>query len=265
MGGVFAGLDSGTVSTVVVIINHNKEILSNKVVYSGANSRQAAEIAYQAALAAAGINRSQITYMISTGHGRSRITFTDAYATGVACHAKGAHFLFPETRTVIDIGGHDCKVINIDERGLVTGFAVNDRCAAGTGRYMEMMAGALDVELDEMGDLSLKAKKDLTLNSTCSVFAESEVKSLLLKNHDLNDIAASVHRAVAQRAISLLGRQNVIEKLMLTGGVAKNKGVVAAFESLLKTKIIVPENPQIVCALGAALIALENYDENTLF
>lgn len=256
-----AGVDVGSVSTDVVILNQDKEIVSYRVVYSGANSQRAAEEAFQEALASGGVDRSEIAYVVSTGYGRNRVAFADAKVTEISCHARGAHFLFPETRTLIDVGGQDSKVVHMDERGLVTSFAMNDKCAAGTGRFLEVMARALELELDEMGDLFFEAKKELTVSSMCTVFAESEVISLISQGNNRNDIVAGIHMAIAKRVIGLLGRQGLVERLAFSGGVAKNRGAVGAFESLLKTKILVPEEPQIVGALGAALIALESCGE----
>jgi len=256
-----AGVDVGSVSTDAVILNENKEILSSSVVYSGANSQKAAAEAFRQALAQAGLERSEIAYVISTGYGRKRVDFANESVTEISCHAMGTHFLFPETRTLIDVGGQDSKVIHLDERGRVTSFAMNDKCAAGTGRFLEVMARALEVELEQMGDLFFQAEKELSVSSMCTVFAESEVISLISQGNSQADIVAGIHMSIARRVIGLLGKKGLVERLAFSGGVAKNRGALGAFEALLKTKIMVAEEPQIVGALGAALIALETCEK----
>ena len=178
--------------------------------------------------------------------------------TEITCIAKGVSFLFPEARTIIDIGGQDTKVIRVDDRGRVLEFEMNDKCAAGTGRFIEVMANALNVELGKIGELSLSHKKDLTISSICTVFAESEVISLVSEGQELEDIVYGIHRAIADRTMGLINRLGgVQEKVIMCGGVAKNIGVVKALENTLGTSVQISEEPQIVGALGAALLALE--------
>ncbi|MDP2662321.1 MAG: acyl-CoA dehydratase activase, partial [Dehalococcoidia bacterium] len=172
-------------------------------------------------------------------------------------HARGAKHLFPETCTIIDIGGQDSKVVQVDQLGHATRFVMNDKCAAGTGRFLEVMAGALGVDITALGELALSSSSDVQVSSMCTVFAESEVISMLAAGCSKTDIAAAVHNSIARRITGLVGQLGLKERITMTGGVAKNKGLVRALENKLHTTILVPQEPQIVGALGAALIALE--------
>lgn len=253
----FAGIDSGSTSTNVVIINENKEIVSYDIVRTGAKSIESAERAFNETLQKANLKRSQIAKIVSTGYGRVSIPFADTEVTEITCHAKGANFVNPHIRTIIDIGGQDSKVIRIDEKGNVTDFAMNDKCAAGTGRFLEMMSRTLEIPIDEMGKESLKSSENIKITSMCTVFAESEVISLIAQNKEKADIIRGLNNSIASKIVSLLGRIGKKEEYMMTGGVAKNIGVVKAMEEKLECRINIYKEPEIIGALGAALIGSE--------
>lgn len=253
-----AGIDSGSTSTNVVIINQRREILSYSVVRTGAKSKQGVEAAFKQAVDKLNIDISDIDKIVSTGYGRVSIPFADEDVTEITCHGKAAFFIDNSIRTIVDIGGQDSKAIRLDEKGNVIDFAMNDKCAAGTGRFLEMMSRTLEVPLEKMGKLSLEWKEDIDITSMCSVFAESEVVSLIANNKDIPDIIHGLSKSVASKTASLVNRIGKMGNYMMTGGVAKNAGVVKCLEKKLGASIIIPEEPQIAGALGAALIALEN-------
>lgn len=252
------GIDSGSTSTNAVIINEKKEITASTVVRTGAKSGESAERILQKVLDQAGLNREDLTLIVSTGYGRVSIPFADKNVTEISCHGKGAHFLNPAIRTILDIGGQDSKAIRLNENGDVIDFVMNDKCAAGTGRFLEMMARTLEISIDELGPVSLRSKENIEISSMCSVFAESEVISLIAQNKETADIAHGIHKAIAGKAISLLKRVGLEKGLMMTGGVAKNPGVVKVLEEELGAPLYIYDEPEIVGALGAALFGLES-------
>lgn len=255
---IFVGLDIGSISTKVVFIDENKEILFYELVRTGSNSKKAAEKCMQSVLEKAKISFNDITNLIATGYGRKIVPFKSQEVSEISCHARGANFLFPDTKTVIDIGGQDSKAIRLDENGEAVDFNMNDKCAAGTGRFLDEMAKALDTTVENLGKLSLKSKKDLVISSMCTVFAESEVVSLLAENEAREDIARALHNAVADRVLSLAHKVKLANVLTLTGGVIKNIGVIEAIKAKLPNITIhIPDDPQIAGALGAAIIAQE--------
>lgn len=251
------GVDSGSLTGKAVIIDGNKRIVSHSVKQLGFVSEKAANLAIEEALAIAGLELSDIAYTVSTGYGRRRLSFAGKNLTEISCHARGAHFLYPEVKTVIDIGGQDSKVIAVDPLGNVQNFAMNDKCAAGTGQFMEVLARALDLELNEIGEMSLKSEADLKISSMCATFAESEVISLVAEGHSNEDILAGMNIAITGRMRGLVGRVGLRKPVMMTGGGAKNIGIVRALEKVLSTSIYVPDEPQVVGALGAAIFALD--------
>lgn len=251
------GLDSGSTSTNAVVMNEAREIVASVVIKTGAKAGASAERAYREVLERAGITPDQIACTIATGYGRVSIPFADENVTEISCHGRGAHYFNPDVRTILDIGGQDSKAIHVNATGEVTDFAMNDKCAAGTGRFLEMIARSLEISLDELGPAALKSKKRLEIASMCSVFAESEVISLIANNEEKPDIAAGVCRAVAGKAYSLMRRVGLEGAYMMTGGVAQNPGVVRAVEELIGEKLFICEDPEIVGATGAALLALE--------
>jgi len=232
-------------------------MLGNSLVLTGHNSRLAGREALEKALEDAGLEEASLDLMIATGYGRHAADFAGEKVTEITCHARGAHFARPEARTVIDLGGQDSKAIAVDENGKVRDFVMNDKCSAGTGRFLEVMAAALGIELDDLGRISLESESPASISSTCTVFAESEVVSRVAEGVSKVDIVAGIHQAIASRIYAMTVRIPVEERVIMTGGVARNQGVVSALEKKFKTEIIVPEMPQHMGALGAALIAVE--------
>ncbi|MBQ8094875.1 MAG: 2-hydroxyacyl-CoA dehydratase [Clostridia bacterium] len=254
--GYVAGVDSGSASTDAVILNKNAEIVGSAVLPTGAGAAAGAGRALQMALQDAGLTRGQLDAVVTTGYGRETIGLGDSSITEITCHAHGAHFLFPEARTVIDIGGQDSKVIRLDADGHVENFVMNDKCAAGTGRFLDLMAKTLEISLDEMSEMGLKWQKEVVISSMCTVFAESEVVSLIANNTAPADIIHGLNLSVASKTASLVKRAGGEPAFVMTGGVAKNKGVVHALEEKLDTHIQISEYAQLCGALGAALFAL---------
>ncbi|QGU96161.1 3-hydroxyacyl-ACP dehydratase [Clostridium bovifaecis] len=254
---IVMGIDSGSTSTNVVILSETAQILAYSIVKTGAKSSVGVNNAVNLALKKANLKFEDISYIISTGYGRVSIPFANERITEITCHAKGSFFLNPTIRTIIDIGGQDSKAIKIDDNGNIIDFAMNDKCAAGTGRFLEMMAKTLEVSIDEMGYLALSWKEDISITSMCSVFAESEIISLIAINKEKSDIIHGLCNSIASRTLSLADRIKRRGGYIMTGGVAKNIGVVKAIEEKLGEKIFIPAEPEIVGALGAALIALD--------
>jgi predicted CoA-substrate-specific enzyme activase len=257
------GVDIGSVSTKAVILNQESEILSYNIILTSGDSRGAAEEVFNKTIKEAKVSKKDIDYVVSTGYGRGNIPFSQQQVTEITCHALGAHFLFPETGTILDVGGQDSKAINIDNKGQVLDFAMNDKCAAGTGRFLEVMAQAMGVELNDLNSLSRDAAASVLISSMCTVFAESEVVSLVAEGRPKADIIRGVYEAIAERSITLLHRVNIIKPVTMTGGVAKNKGVVDALENKLNLNVNIAEEPQIIGALGAALIAQRFMQKNS--
>lgn len=255
--GYFVGVDSGSTSTNVVIIDENKNVISYSIIPTGPKALESAFKAFEIALNSAGLQKKDITSIVATGYGRVSIPFADRIITEITCHGKGAFFVDNAIRTVIDIGGQDSKVIRLDDSGNVIDFVMNDKCSAGTGRFLEVMARTLGISIEEMAKVHKEVKENITITSMCTVFAESEVISLIAQNKDQRDIIHALNKAVASKAVSLVDRIGRKGKYMMTGGVAKNQGVVYAIESRLGEKLIIPFEPQIIGALGAALISLE--------
>ena len=255
--GLYAGIDSGSTSTDVVIIDRDKNIIAQSILPTGAGAAAGADRALDAALAQAGLSRSDINATVTTGYGRTAVGLGDQSITEITCHAKGAYFLDPSVRTIIDIGGQDSKVIRLDENGNVTNFVMNDKCAAGTGRFLELMARTLELSLDDMSRLGLEWKEDVTISSMCTVFAESEVVSLIAENRTPADIIHGLNRSVATKTCALCRRVGGEESYMMTGGVSKNRGVVTEIEKILGVKLHISDKAQLNGALGAALFALE--------
>ncbi len=251
---ITVGLDIGSLATKAVMLDGD-EIIAHDIHLTGGNNRKTGEELFQAILAKAGFSEKDVDYIMSTGYGRENLPFSNGNVTEISCHAMGIHYMLPEAKTILDIGGQDSKAIKIDRDGQVLDFSMNDKCAAGTGRFLEVIAGALGVKLEEMGSLSLAAEKAIKISSMCTVFAESEVVSLVANGSPVSLITKGVHRAIAERSAVLLNRAGITEPLAMSGGVAKNSGVIAELEHKLKRKIVVPEYPQLAGALGAAIIA----------
>ena len=254
---IVAGCDIGSLTSKAVILN-NRNILSQAVMRSSFRPDESARKVMDKALADAGIGMDELSCCVGTGYGREKIPFVDRVFSEIACHAKGARHLMPAVRTVIDIGGQDCKAIRLDDRGSVVKFITNDKCAAGTGRFLDVMARLLGVDPDRLGRLSARAGRPLSLASTCTVWAQAEVIHHLNENTPIADIAAAVNQAMAGRVAILARSVGLQPEVCMTGGVAKNVGVVAHLEKLLDVKIRrLRIDPQIIGAFGAALYAGE--------
>ena len=251
------GIDSGSTSTNAVIMNEKKEIVAFSVVRTGAKSGESAAKALEDVLLKAGLKKEDLALIVSTGYGRVSISFADENVTEISCHGKGAHYFNPNIRTILDIGGQDSKAIHLNEEGEVKDFVMNDKCAAGTGRFLEMIARTLEIDIAELGAIALTSTQKIEITSMCSVFAESEVISLIANNKEKADIANGVCHAIAGKAYSLLRRVGLEPDFMMTGGVAKNPGVVRAVEEKIGAKLYICPEPEIVGATGAALYALE--------
>ena len=255
--GYFAGVDSGSTTTDVVILDRERNLVSKVILPTGAGAEKGAARALEQALVQAGLTEADLTATVTTGYGRSAIDLGDKSVTEITCHAKGAHFLNPAVRTVIDIGGQDSKVIRLDENGGVASFVMNDKCAAGTGRFLEMMARTLELSLEEISRIGLTWQEEITISSMCTVFADSEVVSLVAQNKALPDIVHGLNNSVASRAAALFRRVKGAPVCMMTGGVARNEGVVRAIEAVLGLEVYIHEDAQLCGALGAALFASE--------
>ena len=253
---IVAGIDSGSTSTDVVIMDSARNILGKAIVATGMSASKSASAALEAALREAGLARSSLRGVAATGYGREIIEMEKQTITEITCHAKGAHFLFPGIRTIIDIGGQDSKVIRIDEEGRVLHFVMNDKCAAGTGRFLEMQARALGLSMEEMSRLGLSWKEDVRISSMCTVFAESEVISLVAGDTPVNDIIHGLNMAVAQKTESLVRRGKGEPAFAMTGGVSRNAGVVNCLESTLSSHMHISDLSQFCGAIGAALMLL---------
>ncbi|HEX9058937.1 MAG TPA: acyl-CoA dehydratase activase [Clostridia bacterium] len=257
----FAGIDIGSMTAETVIIDENKKIIGCSIVKSGTSHKDAIEKSFSISMEQAGITMNDINYIVSTGYGRINVPFANKQVTEIACHGKGAHMFFPNTRTVIDIGGQDSKVIKVNGKGKVVDFLMNDKCAAGTGRFLEVMANALEIGVEKMGELSLCSCNAVEISSMCGIFAESEVISKIAQGSDKADIIKGLHKSVAQRIIGMINKVKLTEGVTMTGGGAKNIGVIRVLEEELGIKINVPDEPQIVGAAGAAIIAAEEFYE----
>lgn len=254
-----AGVDVGSTQTKAVILvgDGKPRILARALVDTGADVPRAAERAFRAACQEVGLDPRQIGTVVGTGYGRYRIAFGHAQVTEISCHARGAHFVFPQTRTVIDIGGQDVKVIRVGPQGEVRDFVMNDKCAAGTGRFLANAAEVLGLELEEIGPLSLRATDPVKLTTVCTVFVESDILSYLAHGRRPEDILCGVHLAIARRTVSLARRIPIEPAITFTGGVARNVGMVKALEEVLELPIQVSPESHFMGALGAALFALE--------
>lgn len=250
------GIDSGSTSTDVVILDGDGNIRSHAVVRTGAKASVGAKKALEEAMNKCGCSADDIGFTVATGYGRNSIEADEAI-TEITCHAKGAYRLHPQTKTIIDIGGQDSKVIILDNDGSVKSFMMNDKCAAGTGRFLELMAQTLEISLEEMSQVGLHYRENLVISSMCTVFAESEVVSLVAQNHKTSDIVHGLNCSVANRTASMASRAGGKPEYQMTGGVARNKGVVKALEEKLNAPLWIAENPDICGALGAAMFALE--------
>ena len=252
------GIDVGSVSSEAVIIDRSSneiEILAYEILPTGGDSKKTADDIFQKVLKKTNLSKTRIDSIIATGYGRINIPFADKNITEISCHARGVINYYPDTRTVVDVGGQDSKVIKLDECGNPVDFLMNDKCAAGTGRFLEVMAKALEIDLFNFADIFMKTGGRVDISSTCTVFAESEIVSLIGHGVDKNKIIKGLTYSITDRLVSMIERIGLEEPVCMTGGVAKNLAVVKALEERLEISISVPEEPQITGALGAALLA----------
>lgn len=255
-GKYFVGIDSGSHATKLVCINKDGKVVSMEVVPTGTSVRNSAVILLEKLEAECGISRRDIARLVATGYGRNKVVCADDVVTEISCHALGAFFKFGRPSTVIDIGGQDSKVIKVGDGGSVVRFAMNDKCAAGTGRFLEVMAAKLEMDIDDFAELAFNTDKSVPISSMCSVFAESEVISLIASGKTKEEIAKGIHSAIAERTIALARRIDGEPPYCMAGGVARNKGLVRELSERLGHQLEVLENPQFSGALGAALIAM---------
>ena len=252
------GVDSGSTSTDAVVMDANRKIVASVILPTGAKATEAAAHAKEQALAQAHLAEEDLTLEVSTGYGREAIPGMDTSITEITCHARGAHYLMPEVKTVIDIGGQDSKVIHLGDEGDVLNFVMNDKCAAGTGRFLEMMARTLEMPLEEFCEKGLQWKRDVKISSMCTVFAESEVVSLVADDTPTPDIIHGLDESVARKTATLAKRVSAEPPYLMTGGVAQNAGVVKALEDVLGARVATHKDSQLCGAIGAALLGLES-------
>ncbi|HSB12638.1 MAG TPA: acyl-CoA dehydratase activase [Blastocatellia bacterium] len=255
-----AGVDVGSTQTKAIIIDEARSIVGRALIDTGANVVAAAEKAFAEALANGEIQEPEVEFVVGTGYGRYRVTFGNTQVTEISCHGRGAVHMFPGTRTVVDMGGQDTKAIRVRSTGEIVDFCMNDKCAAGTGRFLGAASAALDIPLGELGEVALQAERPVRISTTCTVFAESEVLSWLGKGKKIEDILAGVHHSIAARSIGLLRRVGIEEQVTFTGGVARNVGMIEALNRGLGLKVNVSEDSHFMGALGAALFALDHIE-----
>ncbi len=256
---IVAGIDIGSRAAKVVVMRDG-EILSSAITDTGPESVKTAYTAIGLALEGTGLVLEDIAYIVATGYGRVLVPFANENISEISCHAKGITWYFPSVRTILDMGGQDCKAINCDEKGLVTNFVMNDKCAGGTGRFLELIADVLNVRLEDIGELSLASGNGIPFNTVCAVFAKSEAIAYLRKGVSKSDILAGLHDAIAVRAVNLLNRVSVQREFSITGGIAKNRGMVRRLAEKVGMEPLLCNDPQLVGALGAALFARERLE-----
>jgi len=251
----FAGIDVGSTMTKAVILNGG--IIASVIGPTGPEQRRLANKVMEEALIQAGISFQTMTFVVSTGYGRINVPFADRQFTEITCHAKGIVSLFPQARTVIDIGGQDVKGIQMDGTGKILDFVMNDKCAAGSGRFIEVIANTLGVPLDQVGDLSLRSVTPAKISNICTIWAQQEVAANLAQGVPISDLLAGVHQSLADRICRMVNRLKVEDAVIVTGGGGKNRGLLKALSQQLDREVLVPEEPLITGALGAALLGKE--------
>jgi len=252
----FAGIDLGSTMTKVVILDESEQVLASVIKHTGAEHRRLANKVMEEALGQAGLSIDDISYIIATGYGRINVPFADRQLTELTCHARGVASFFPGVSLAIDIGGQDAKGLKI-RNGRLIDFVMSDKCAAGTGRFLEVLSETLGLRLEELGSISLKSTQRVAISSTCTIFARQEVINRLSEGVALEDIVAGLHHAIASRVASMVRRLGVKPDVVFTGGVAKNIGVVKALEENLGCEVLVPQEPLLSGAIGAALLGKE--------
>jgi (R)-2-hydroxyacyl-CoA dehydratese activating ATPase len=255
----FSGIDIGSTMTKAVILGDG--VIASVIGPTGPEQRRLANKVMEEALRKAGLPFAAMTYIVSTGYGRINVPFADKQVTEISCHAKGVSSLFPQARTIVDIGGQDSKAITVDHNGRVTNFIMNDKCAAGSGRFIEVIADTIGLRLEQMGDLSIQSTHPAQISNICTIWAQQEVASRLAEGVPLPDLIAGVHRSLADRVARMVKRLKLQKEVILTGGGGKNKGLVKALSEQLDCEILVPPEPLITGALGAALLGRELYEK----
>ncbi|HET9982325.1 MAG TPA: acyl-CoA dehydratase activase [Longimicrobiales bacterium] len=253
-----AGVDVGSTQTKAVIISEDRRIVSRALVETGANVVLAAESAFQEALRSGDVREEEVEFVVGTGYGRYKVTFGNTQVTEISCHGRGAVHMFPRTRTVVDMGGQDTKAIRVSATGEIVDFCMNDKCAAGTGRFLGAAASALDIPLADLGPTALRGERPVKITTTCTVFAESEILSWLGKGKKIEDILLGVHQSIAARSAGLLRRVGIESEVTFTGGVARNVAMISTLEERLGQKVNVSDDSHYMGALGAALFALDH-------
>lgn len=253
-----AGIDIGSTQAKGVILDGQGTLVAQALLDMETNMSAAAEVIFQRVLAEAKLSDADVAFTVATGYGRYRVTFGDLQVTEISCHARGAVVEFPGTRTVLDIGGQDTKAIRIGEAGEVTDFAMNDKCAAGTGRFLGAASFALELPLSELGPLALKSTKPVKITTTCTVFAETEIIGHLAKGYRSEDVLMGMHHSIATRCASLVRRVGLAPEVTFTGGVSRNLAMVALLQDVLDTPLNVSAHAQFMGAIGAGLYALDN-------
>ena len=253
-----AGVDVGSTQTKAVIVDEGRRIVSRSLTDTGANVMRAAEEAFQEALRSGDVREEEVEYVVGTGYGRYKVTFGNTQVTEISCHGRGAVQMFPGTRTVVDMGGQDTKAIRVAPTGEVVDFCMNDKCAAGTGRFLGAASAALDIPLDRLGPTALRGEKAVKISTTCTVFAESEVLSWLGRGKKIEDILLGVHQSIAGRSAGLARRVGIEDQVTFTGGVAKNVAMIETLNRALGVTVNVSDDSQYMGALGAALFALDH-------
>lgn len=252
-----AGVDVGSTQTKAVILDGERRIAGRALIDTGANVGGAADGAFAAALQDAGLLEERVDLVAGTGYGRYRITFGNFQVTEISCHARGAVHVFPGTRTVVDMGGQDTKAIRVSANGEIVDFCMNDKCAAGTGRFLAAASEALEIPLDQLGPTALRAERPVPITTTCTVFAESEVLSWLARGKRVEDILLGVHQSITSRAMGLMRRVGIEREVAFTGGVTRNVGMVKALNDALGFEVNVGPDAHFMGAIGAALFAMD--------
>lgn len=253
---IVAGIDIGSRAAKGVILKDD-EILTWFIGDTGPESVKTSEMVMAELLKLSGLSLKDINYVVATGYGRVLVPFANENVSEISCHARGVNYYFPSVRTILDMGGQDCKAISVDEKGQVTNFVMNNKCAGGTGRFLEMIAEVLNLPLTKIGEVSLESKQAVPFNTICAVFAKSDAINNLRKGIAKSDILAGLHEAIATRCLNLLKRVSIQKDFSISGGISKNKGMVAKIKEKVGMEPMLSEDPQIIGALGAAIFAKE--------
>jgi len=257
----FAGIDIGSTMTKVVIIDNDNDMISSVIGATGPEQRRLANKVMEEALDQIKLPFETITYVVATGYGRINVPFADKQITEISCHAKGVAFFFPDAKTIIDIGGQDSKGIKIDHNGRPVNFVMNDKCAAGSGRFLEVIANVLGITIEDMGKIGLEGKNPSQISNICTVFAEQEVVARLAEGVQLNDLVAGVLESLASRVTRMVKRIHLEREVVFTGGGAKNIGLIKALSDKIGYKVLVPPDPLLTGAIGAALLGRDIFSK----